>query len=219
MSSKEHAWATLLVGRLHSYLHRFHAENGRTIGAESAFRIAVDMDATAGEAPRVLETAEEPAGARVALLSGTVDRVEVYPGGWGEQVPADPDRPEAARVVIVDLKTGRSETRVADAKVADDPQLAAYQLALLEGHLPGAEVRDNAGARLLVLSKTLKNTDYRLARQPPMDADRRAQFLRRIVEVAGGMASDRFDAHLDTHCTKDVFAVCPVHTVKAVSAS
>ncbi len=220
MSRKEHAWATLLVGRLHAYLHRFHAENGRTIGAEAAFRLAVEVDAASGEAPVVHSAREgEPVDGRLALLSGTVDRVEVYPGGWGEGVPADPDRPDAARVMIVDLKTGRSEKRVSDDKVVDDPQLAAYQLAFLEGQLPGADVRDSAGARLLVLSKTLRNADYRMARQPPMDADARVQFLRRIVDTAAAMASDRFDAHLDTHCTKDVFAVCPVHTVKAVSAS
>lgn len=224
LSRKEHAWATLLVGRMHAYLHRFHAENGRTIGAEATFRLAIDMDAPPDAPPDsapVVRAArpDEPIEGRVAVLSGTVDRVEVYPGGWGEAVPADPDRPDAARVMIVDLKTGRSEKRVSDDKVADDPQLAAYQLAFVTGQLPGADVRDNAGARLLVLSKTLRNADYRLARQPPMDDGARAAFVRRIVETARGMAADRFDAHLDTHCAKDVFAVCPVHTVKAVSAS
>lgn len=220
MSRKEYAWATTLVGRLHSYLHRFHAENGRTIAAETAFRLAIEMDARPGETPvvRAIVGDERPTG-RVALLSGAVDRVEVYPGGWGEQLPADPDRPDAARVVVVDLKTGRSEKRVSDDKVTEDPQLAAYQLAFVEGQLPGADVRDNAGARLLVLSKTLKNAAYRLARQPAMDAHTREAFLRRVVDTALGMASDRFAANIDMHCTKDVFAVCPVHTVKAVSAS
>jgi RecB family exonuclease len=145
--------------------------------------------------------------------------VEVYPPGGGEEVPAHADRPESERVVIVDLKTGRSEDRVSDAKVVDDPQLAAYQLALLEGHVPGADPTANAGARLLVLSKTLKNTQYRLARQEPMTPDVRAEFLRRIVDVAAGMAADSFDARLDTHCRTDRFAVCGIHTVKAVSAS
>ncbi|MBU4466117.1 MAG: ATP-dependent helicase [Actinobacteria bacterium] len=218
MSRKEHDWATLLVGRLHTYLDRFHREGGRTIGAEARFRIGVDMDAAPDTTPALIP-ADETAGRRIALLSGSVDRVEVYPNGRGEGIPLDADRADAERVVIVDLKTGRSEKRVSDDKVTDDPQLAAYQLAFLAGEVPGADPRDNAGARLLVLSKTLKGTHYRLARQEPMDDERRSAFLRSIVDAAAGMASDRFDAHLDTHCMKHPFAVCPVHTVKAVSAS
>jgi hypothetical protein len=217
LSQKEHAWAGVLVGRLHAYLSRVAREGGRAIGAEARFRIGVDMDSE----PEVVTMAEGESleGRRIALLSGSVDRVEVYPPGGGEEVPADAERPDAERVVIVDLKTGRSEDRVSDAKVVEDPQLAAYQLALLEGHVPGADRAANAGARLLVLSKTLKNTQYRLARQEPMTPDVRTAFLQRIVEVAAGMASDSFDAHLDTHCRTDRFAVCGIHTVKAVSAS
>lgn len=222
MAAKEHAWATVLVGRLHAYLQRFHRERGRTIGAEARFRIAVELDPREGAVPAVRDVGEDgqaPFEGRYALLSGSVDRVEVYDGGRGEDLPLDPGREGAERVVVVDLKTGRSEKRVSDAKVADDPQLAAYQLALLEGAIPGADPAANAGARLLVLSKTLKGTDYRLARQAPMDAEGRARFLATIVDVAEGMSAAAFDAQVDTHCTTDRFAVCRVHTVKAVSAS
>ncbi len=248
MARKEHAWAGLLVDRLHAYLERFHREEGRAVGAEARFRLAIDMDSTAGGADGV-EWAPDvwairdgdpgvelgggyraghgggggdgpPEGRRLALLSGSVDRIEVYPPGRGEALdPAHGGEGAAERVVVVDLKTGRSEDKVTDAKVADDAQLAAYQLALLEGLLPGADPAANAGARLLVLSKTLKNTHYRLARQAPMDAARRTSFLRTIIDVAEGMSSDRFDANLDTHCTTDRFAVCRIHTIKAVSAS
>lgn len=217
LAAKERAWATVLVERLHVYLDRFAREGGRAIGAETRFRIGVDMDA-ADVAPVVVDE-ESAEGRRIALLSGSVDRVEVYPPGGGEDVPADAARPDAERVMIVDLKTGRSEARVSAEKVVDDPQLAAYQLALLEGRIAGADPADNAGARLLVLSRTLKNTHYRLARQEPMTPDQRAEFLHRIVETARGMASDAFDAHLDTHCRVDRFAVCGIHTIKAVSAS
>jgi RecB family exonuclease len=132
---------------------------------------------------------------------------------------ADPEA-SGERVVIVDLKTGRSEARVSDDKVADDPQLAAYQLALLEGLVPGAEGAVNAGARLVVLSKTTQRTPhYRLARQPPMDGAARAAFLDVIATTARGMAADRFDAPVDAHCATSRFGVCALHTVKAVSAS
>lgn len=233
MSRKEHAWAGLLVDRLHAYLERFHREEGRAVGAEARFRLAIDMDSAASAAdggemapdvwairdePRLETEPNIPEGRRLALLSGSVDRIEVYPPGRGEALdPGDADGSE--RVVVVDLKTGRSEDKVTDEKVAEDAQLAAYQLALLEGLLPGADPTANAGARLLVLSKTLKNTHYRLARQAPMDAARRTSFLRTIIDVAEGMSSDRFDANLDTHCTTDRFAVCRIHTIKAVSAS
>jgi superfamily I DNA/RNA helicase len=217
LSQKEHAWAGVLVGRLHAYLSRVAREGGRAIGAEARFRIGVDMDS--GPEVLVMTEGDSLEGRRIALLSGSVDRVEVYPPGGGEEVPADTGRADSERVVIVDLKTGRSENRVSDAKVIEDPQLAAYQLALLEGHVPGAEGAANAGARLLVLSKTLKSTQYRLARQEAMTPDVRTTFLQRIVDVAVGMASDSFDARLDTHCRTDRFAVCGIHTVKAVSAS
>lgn len=218
---KEHAWATTLVGRLHEYLMRFHREGGRTIGAETAFRLAIDLDHEPGEAPRVIVVDDErPPAGRFALVSGVIDRVEVYPNGRGESVPAADGSDDAERVVVVDLKTGRSETRVADGKVVDDPQLAAYQLAFLEGLVPGAAIHDNAGARLVVLSKTLKaQPHYRLARQSPLTDETRRDFLGRVTEAARAMTSDRFDAHLDSHCTSARYGVCALHTIKAVSAS
>ena len=88
------------------------------------------------------------------------------------------------RVAVIDLKTGRSEARVSDDKVATDAQLAAYQLAVGAGAVPGAEQGQLVGARLLVLSKTLKGTDYRMAQQMPLDADTRSALLERIVADA-----------------------------------
>lgn len=41
------------------------------------------------------------------------------------------------RVVVVDLKTGKSETNVTEDKVREHAQLAAYQLAVEEGLVPG----------------------------------------------------------------------------------
>lgn len=222
LSRKERVWADLLTTRLHRYLTRFHAEGGTTIGAEARFRLEIGMDAAPEAVPPVRipdPEAARPDG-RFAVLSGSIDRIELYPPGGGEQVPANPARPEASRVVIVDLKTGRSEEKVSDEKVVGDPQLAAYQLAFLEGLVPGAEGADIAGARLVVLSKVLqKMPDYRLARQAPMGEEARAEFLQRIVRAAHGMAAERFVAHVDAHCSRTRFGVCALHTVKAVSAS
>jgi superfamily I DNA/RNA helicase len=222
ISAKERAWADVLAERLHRYLHSFHTHAGRTIGAEARFRLAVGMDAEPGRTPpvRVVDHDAGEAEGRWAVLSGSIDRVEVYPPGRGESLPPGGATPGGERVVIVDLKTGRSEARVSDDKVADDPQLAAYQLALLEGLVPGAEHAENAGARLIVLSRTTqKEPDYRLARQAPMDQVARDAFLGQIASAARAMASDRFDAPIDAHCATARFGVCALHTVKAVSAS
>ena len=222
ISRKERVWADLLAERLHRYLGTFHAHGGRTIGAEARFRLAVGMDAATGETPpvRVASPDAEPAEGRWAVLSGSIDRVEVYPSGRGEGLAPGEGEPGEERVIIVDLKTGRSEARVSDDKVGDDPQLAAYQLAWLEGLIPGAEGAANAGARLIVLSKTTqKEPHYRLARQAPMDEAARAGFLDQIAAAARGMAAERFAAPIDAHCATARFGVCGLHSVKAVSAS
>lgn len=222
ISQKERVWADLLALRLHRYLREFQRHEGRTVGAEARFRLEVGMDAAPGEVPpvRVADAEATPGDGRWAVLSGSIDRVEVYPSGGGERIPLDPSHPTDERVMIVDLKTGRSEARVSDEKVGDDPQLAAYQLALLEGLVPGAAGAVNAGARLIVLSKTTqKEPDYRLARQAPMDAEARAAFLWSIADAARAMASESFDAPIDAHCATSRFGVCALHTIKAVSAS
>lgn len=222
ISRKERVWAELLTERLHRYLHTFHSHEGRTIGAEARFRLAVGMDAATGEVPpvRVLEAEAADVDGRWAVLSGSIDRVEVYPAGRGESLSVDHEHSEAERVVIVDLKTGRSEARVSDEKVLDDPQLSAYQLAFLEGLVPGAEAAANAGARLIVLSKTTqKDPHYRRARQVPMDDEARATFLDAVATAARAMAAETFEAPIDAHCATSRFGVCALHTVKAVSAS
>ena len=76
----------MLAERLHRYLHSFHAHAGRTIGAEARFRLAVGMDAAPGETPpvKVVDYEAGEAEGRWAVLSGSIDRVEVYPPGRGE---------------------------------------------------------------------------------------------------------------------------------------
>jgi RecB family exonuclease len=219
LERQERAWATTLVWRLHSYLRRFHDEGGEAIGAEARFRLAVELPESADAEPRVwgLGDDEDRPAVASAMLSGSIDRVEVYPPRRGEGVPIDGE--ERPRVVVVDLKTGRSESRVSDDKVKEDAQLSAYQLAVTEGLVEGVDGAANAGARLLVLSRTLKNTDYRIAHQAAMAPEDRTNFLLRIAEDARGMAASSFVANVDAHCADDRFAVCRLHTVKAVSAS
>lgn len=211
LERQEHAWAGVLLGRLRSYLQRVNAERGEVVGTEVRFRLAVEL-AEHEQQPRVWVAGEgDVPKVAHAVLSGSIDRVELYPADTGEGL-AEGTEP---RVVVLDLKTGRSEARVSDSKVADDAQLAAYQLAVLHAGIGGAA---NAGARLLVLSKTLKDSDYRIAHQPALSAEQHAQFLRRVATDARAMTQRTFLARVDAHCTHDRFAVCRLHTVRAVSA-
>lgn len=221
LARQEHAWARRLVARLHEYLVRFQGEGGVVAGAEMRFRLAIELPDDPDVEPRVwpvVEGAEEeiPDVPR-AVLSGSIDRVELYPEGRGEEVPSG--ETPGARVVVVDLKTGRSESRVSAEKVREDAQLSSYQLAIAAGLVEGAADASNAGARLLVLSRTLKNTHYRIAHQPALTTDARGAFLKRIAADAKGMASASFVANVDAHCVDDRFAVCRLHTVRPVSAS
>lgn len=205
LSKQERQWATTLTRRLASYLREFAARGGEVAGAEARFRIAIVAGSDGPNVVAITAPGSPPAGT-VAIISGSIDRVE----RWVEN--ADP------RVAVIDLKTGRSEARVSDDKVATDAQLAAYQLAVGAGAVPGAEQGQLVGARLLVLSKTLKGTDYRMAQQMPLDADTRSALLERIVADAEAMAAHSFTAYPDVHCNDDHFAVCRLHTVKPVSA-
>ena len=95
---------------------------GSLIGAEPHFEVAIPLeDAEAFE--------------HGVILSGYIDRVELTPEG---------------AVVIVDLKTGKSEPQT-DAKVVDNPQLGAYQLAFEAGAIPRRVGHRPGGAKLLVL--------------------------------------------------------------------
>jgi RecB family exonuclease len=69
-----------------------------------------------------------PGAAHPAVVSGTIDRVELTAEGT---------------VVIVDLKTGRTQATGAAAAVTN-PQLSAYQLAFEQGAIPAASGRPPA---------------------------------------------------------------------------
>ncbi|MDZ8172161.1 ATP-dependent helicase [Microbacterium xanthum] len=179
-----------LVRRLHAYLRRFDAEGGRLIGAEPHFEVALP----------VVGAEDAPHG---VVVSGYIDRVELTPDG---------------KVVIVDLKTGKREPQT-DEKVADNPQLAAYQLAFESGAIAAAEGHPPGGAQLLVLRPTSK-ADFVTPRQAPFDDERREAFLTRIQEAVAVMRSTSFAAPFEEHCRDEhAYGLCRIHTIGAVSAS
>jgi RecB family exonuclease len=180
-----------LVRRLHLYLRRFEADGGALIGAEPHFEVAIPLEH--GEAFQ-----------HGAILSGYIDRVELTPEG---------------KVVIVDLKTGKREPQT-DAKVIDNPQLGAYQLAFESGAIPEAAGLPPGGAKLLVLRTTSARAEYATPWQPPFDDERRAQFLARIRAAVEVMRGTAFAAPYEDHCRDEFsYGLCRIHTIGAVSSA
>lgn len=185
-----------LVRRLHLYLRHFEQSGGRLIGAEPHFEVAIPLDGPDDPAD---ETSEHG-----AILSGYIDRVELTPEGT---------------VVIVDLKTGKREPQT-DAKVIDNPQLGAYQLAFEAGAIAEANGHEPGGAKLLVLRPTATRSDYATPWQPPFDEERRDAFLTRIRAAVSVMSGVSFTAPYEEHCRDDhSYGLCRIHTIGAVSAS
>ncbi|WP_433775524.1 ATP-dependent helicase [Microbacterium sp. gxy059] len=221
VARRERRRADEYVARLDAYLANVRAEQGRAVAAEAPFRYAVTLDDTP-------EVVLETDGPRRAVVAGTIDRVEAYPRGEGDHRAARGRGSEAIRPaaddsdevsIVVDLKSGKSEARTTDAKVEDDAQLLAYQLAVESGLVPGAPPGSRAGARLVVVSQTTAKSRYRIAHQHVIAGDAREAFLARVADAARGMSAATFSAPVETHCAAEQWApVCRIHTIGAVSA-
>ncbi|QYH36744.1 ATP-dependent DNA helicase [Salinibacterium sp. M195] len=181
-SEAEKMRAKKLTQHLATYLRDFTANGGELISNEMGFKLPLEH----------------------ALLSGKIDRVEMYGG---------------TTAVIVDLKTGKNEPST-DKAVADHPQLAAYQLAFASGAIEGVpEGLENGGAKLVVLSPSAKTRDYVDPKQQPMNDEELELFRQRVIEDARGMAGSVFVARVSSHCTDPwSFGNCRIHVVPAVSA-
>jgi len=221
IAEKERRRIDQYIERLDSYLQQVRSQGGRVIASEADFQYAVSV------ADGSIVHGADAHRAGHAVISGSIDRVEEYPVAAGDHAAArgrgfTPMRAQdesGGRVVVVDLKSGKSEERVADAKVAGDAQLAAYQIAVEQGLVGGARPDALAGARLVVVSKTLAKSDYRVAHQQTLLGDDREEFLTRVAEAARGMAASSFTAAVEDHCHGARFApICRIHTIGAVSA-
>lgn len=150
------------------------------------------------------ELAVPVAGAAApAVISGTIDRVELTAEGT---------------VVIVDLKTGRSQPTGA-AAAAGNPQLSAYQLAFEHGVVPGTEGRPSGGAKLLVLKPT-RGSAYATPRQEPFDDETRTAFLARVDDAVHVMGGREFLAPFEAHCRDEhSHGLCRIHTIGPVSGA
>jgi superfamily I DNA/RNA helicase/RecB family exonuclease len=133
---------------------------------------------------------------RPVELTGRVDRLEIDDEG---------------RLVVVDLKTGRS-TAVTATEIAEHPQLGGYQVAVEAGAF--AEFGDEPGGAALVQLGTAAK-EAREQNQPPVgDGDgAEAGWARAMVRrTADTMAAATFAAVANSKCR-----VCPVQTSCPVS--
>jgi superfamily I DNA/RNA helicase/RecB family exonuclease len=114
-----------------------------------------------------------------AQVNGSIDRVERLPDG---------------RLVVIDLKTGRTPLRRAD--LPGHAQLASYQLALHAASIDELEAGpgSSGGAALLYVSKGGRGVRFTVLEQEPLDEQSLEAIGRRIDDVAEGMASHHFAA-------------------------
>ncbi len=160
LSRRRLAEATRMTDRLARYVDETTAEGWRRAASEQKLRLALGR----------------------AVVSGTVDRVEVDPSG---------------RVRVVDLKTGSSKpTRD---EVRRHGQLGAYQLAVAEGAF-AEHGTGSGGAALLQLGKAA-NVATTVQAQVPLDDDEEPGWARALLDrTAGAMSGAVFAATPGSHC-------------------
>jgi superfamily I DNA/RNA helicase/RecB family exonuclease len=126
-------------------------------------------------------------------LRGRVDRIE---------------RDAEGRLVIVDVKTGKTPVSKDDAQ--RHAQLAAYQLAVAEGLLTQGD--QPGGGRLVYLGRT-SSAGATEREQDPLTPEAREQWRDRIREAAGATAGPQFIARVNDGCSHcPLRPSCPAQT-------
>ena len=126
-------------------------------------------------------------------LRGRVDRIE---------------RDAAGRLVIVDVKTGKTPVSKDDAQ--RHAQLAAYQLAVAEGLVAHGD--EPGGGRLVYLGKT-GAAGATEREQDPLTPEAREQWRKSIRDAADATAGPQFVARINDGCGHcPLRPSCPAHT-------
>jgi superfamily I DNA/RNA helicase/RecB family exonuclease len=126
-------------------------------------------------------------------LRGRVDRIE---------------RDAAGRLVIVDVKTGKTPVSKDDAQ--RHAQLAAYQLGVAEGLMAHGD--EPGGGRLVYLGKT-GAAGATEREQDPLAPEARQQWRDRIRDAADATAGPQFVARINDGCAHcPLRPSCPAHT-------
>jgi len=127
------------------------------------------------------------------VLKGRADRLE---------------RDADGRVVVVDLKTGR--TVPVDRDLPREPQLGVYQLAVRDGAFADRHPGSPGGAELVQLRREVRGA-VKVQAQPAMTAD--DAWCAELVETtAATIRAERFDARPNDGCDRCPFrSSCPAH--------
>ncbi|MFY9768013.1 MAG: PD-(D/E)XK nuclease family protein, partial [Mycobacterium sp.] len=186
------------LARHRAMIQAFLEWRAQTRGELTEVGVEVDVDGVL----------DERGGASVRLR-GRVDRIE---------------RDAAGRLVIVDIKTGKTPVSKDDAQ--RHAQLAAYQLAVAEGlspasgwgqlplagECPQAQGDEPGGGRLVYLGRT-GAAGATEREQDPLTPEARAQWRDRIREAAGATAGPQFIARINDGCAHcPLRPSCPAHT-------
>lgn len=167
-----------MLVRYGTYVREAAGDGRRLLGTEIALSVVVPErgDAETGDA----KTGDAKTGAdRSVRLVGSVDRLE---------------QDDEGRVIVVDLKTGRSKPT--QAEVQEHAQLAAYQVAVEAGAFEAGS--HSGGARLVQLgaSGPVAQQQRPLSEASDPDSARRL-----ILEVGEGMRGAAFTARdLERRC-------------------
>jgi RecB family exonuclease len=135
------------------------------------------------------------------VASAGVDQPGVRVRGRVDRLERDAE----GRLVVVDVKTGKSPVSKDDAQ--QHAQLAMYQLAIAEGVLPQG---DQAGGGRLVYLGKIGVAGATERDQNPMTADGRDEWRERVQQAAGATKGPEFVARVNDGCAHcPVRATCP----------
>jgi superfamily I DNA/RNA helicase/RecB family exonuclease len=170
------------LARHRAMIETFLAWRAQTRGELTEVGVEVDVDG-------VLDGGVVDRNVR---LLGRVDRIE---------------RDAAGRLVIVDVKTGKTPVSKDDAQ--RHAQLAAYQLAVAEGLVAHGD--EPGGGRLVYLGKT-GAAGATEREQDPLTPEARQQWRKSIRDAADATAGPQFVARINDGCAHcPLRPSCPAH--------
>jgi RecB family exonuclease len=175
--------ATNELNRHRAMVEAFVEWRAQSRGELTEVGIEVDVDGTLG-------TARDDGGG--IRLRGRVDRLE---------------RDGAGRLVIVDVKTGKTPVSKDDAQ--QHAQLAMYQLAVAEGLIPAGD--EPGGARLVYVGKT-GAAGAIVREQDPLTTAARDEWRDLVGVAADATAGPQFIARRNDGCAHcPIRPFCPAH--------
>ena len=175
------------LARYRAMVEAFVEWRAHTRGELTEVGTEVEVDGTLG-------TPRDGAGQGGDIrLRGRVDRLE---------------RDAAGRLVIVDIKTGKTPVSKDDAQ--QNAQLAMYQLAVAEGLMAAGD--EPGGARLVYLGRT-RAAGATVREQDPLTTAARDEWRNLVRLAADATAGPQFIARRNDGCTHcPIRPCCPSHT-------